>query len=158
MEGFYKNKYLKYKQKYLQGGECQNCAKVGFEQHHGECWHDSFSTIMLFSDDFSEGIQKIFSPDFDAAMRIRKVISRPDVYPKYFLPPNISDTGPEFDKFCGFANTYLTNLNKLYQNELKPLDKRIDAEKLSLSCIAQSFNVNNINRIQEKKYDRYDHG
>ena len=46
MEEFYKNKYLKYKQKYFNGGVCKNCAKVGFEQHRGECWHDAFSTIL----------------------------------------------------------------------------------------------------------------
>lgn len=159
MEVFYKNKYLKYKQKYLlSGGECANCAKIGFQQHHGECWHDSFSTIMLFSDDFSEGIQKIFTSEFDANMRIRRVISKPESYYKYFLPPNIPDSGPDFDKFCSFASTYLSNLNKLFQNELKPLDKRVDAVKISLSCVAQAFNVNNINRIEEKKYDRFDHG
>ena len=112
MEEYYKNKYLKYKQKYLEGGDCTNCAKVGFEQHHSECWHDAFSTIMLFSDNFSEGIQKIFSPDFNAAMRIRRVTNNTEMFPKYFLPPNISDSGDEFEKFCSFANTYLTNLNK----------------------------------------------
>lgn len=159
MEQFYKNKYLKYKEKYLlSGGVCTNCAKVGFQQHNGECWHDSFSTIMLFSDDFSEGIQKIFNPEFDARMRIRFVSTRPDSYPKYFLPPNISDSGPDFQKFCEFSSTYLTNLYKLYVNELKPLDKRIDAKDVSISCVAQTFNVNNINRIEENKYDRYSHG
>ena len=107
----YKNKYLKYKNKYLIGGECKNCAKLGFEQHLGECWHDSFSTLMLFSDDFSEGVQQILTSDFDAAARIRRVLSNPDKYQKYFIPPNISDSGPEFDKFCEFTKTYLMNLN-----------------------------------------------
>jgi len=27
-------------------GVCKNCAKVGFEQHRGECWHDAFSTML----------------------------------------------------------------------------------------------------------------
>ena len=40
--------------------------------------------------------------------------------------------GSDFDKFCEFAKIYLSNLNKLYQNELKPIDKRIDSENLSL--------------------------
>ena len=161
MEEFYKNKYLKYKQKYLDGGVCANCAKIGFQQHHGECWHDSFSTIMLFSDDFSENIQQILSPKdgkFDAVMRIKRVTLNDEKYPKYFLPLNISNSGPDFDKFCEFAKIYLTNLSKLYQNELLSIDKRIDAENLSLTCVAQSYNVNNINRKTYRKFKKNDHG
>jgi len=158
MEEFYKNKYLKYKQKYLlSGGVCANCPKIGFEQHHGECWHDSFSTIMLFSDDFSESIQKIFTPDFDAATRIKRVISKPDLYYKYFLPPNINEASGDFDKFIEYAKTYLTNLNKLYQNEVKPLDKRIDGEQLSISCVSRVYDITNINRITFRKFDKRDH-
>ena len=158
MEEFYKNKYLKYKQKYLEGGKCEHCPKIGFEQHKGECWHDSFSTIMLFSDDFSETIQKIFTPDFSADMRIRKVTSRTDVYPKYFLPPNITDTETDFKKFCEYGKIYLNNLFLLYQNELKPIDKRVDAEKISISCVSRVYDIININRIDEKKFNIHDHG
>ena len=159
MDEYYKNKYLKYKQKYLQGGVCTNCAQVGFQQHHGECWHDAFSTIMLFSDNFSEGIQNIFSRNFDAATRITRVTSKSntDSYPKYFLPLNI-DSDEQFKKFCDFAKIYLSNLYKLYKNELTSPEKRIDAKNLSLTCVAQSYNVNNINRIEERKYYRYNHG
>ncbi len=55
-EQIYKEKYVKYKQKYinlknnLKGGACEKCPIWGFQQHIGECWHDSLSTIMLFSD------------------------------------------------------------------------------------------------------------
>ena len=60
----YKRKYLKYKQKYLnlKGGKlCDICPLKGFNQHSGECWHDSFSMVILFTDDLSDNIQKVFN-------------------------------------------------------------------------------------------------
>lgn len=71
MQDFYKQKYLKYKQKYLSlrdscgylnkidpnkknfnifgGGDC---FKYGLQQHIGECWHDALS-MMLFQSDIT---------------------------------------------------------------------------------------------------------
>jgi hypothetical protein len=57
----YYQKYLKYKNKYLQlrnlaliqnGG--YNCLEYGFQQHAGECWHDALGMIMMQSDLTSE--------------------------------------------------------------------------------------------------------
>jgi len=157
MEGFYKNKYLKYKQKYLEGGECVNCPKIGFEQHYNECWHDSLSTILLFSDDFSESIQNILKPDFDAKMLIKIVQAKPDIYPTYFMPPNINESSGDFDKFIEYAKIYLTNLNKLYQNELKPIKERTDVKNISIACVSRIHDITNINKIQIKKYKRNEH-
>jgi hypothetical protein len=144
--------------KYLEGGVCANCPKIGLEQHQGECWHDSLATIILFSDDFSENIQKLLTSDFDANTRIKRVSANQELYPKYFLPYNISPTGPDFDKFCEVSKIYLSNLNKLYQNELKPIDKRVDTTNLSITCVAQSYNINNINKISQTKFTKHQHG
>ena len=51
-----KKKYLSLKEQ-LGGAKCP---VKGFQQHKGECWHDSVATILLFNDEISEHIQYFF--------------------------------------------------------------------------------------------------
>ena len=73
---------------------------------------------MLFSDDFSETMQRIFTTNFDADARIRRVTSNPDKYPKYFIPPNITDSESELDNFRKYGTIYIRNLNEFFQEVL----------------------------------------
>ena len=67
----YKEKYFKYKNKYLDlkqqyGSACNNCPILGFHQYSkgqfvGTCSNDTFLTLLLYSDDLSENIQNIFN-------------------------------------------------------------------------------------------------
>ncbi len=82
----YYSKYLKYKNKYINlknthqiGGA--NCLKYGYQQHSGECWHDSLSMLMMQSD----GLKDIFIPQL-------KVVNVDDVHRNLvalFAPENI---------------------------------------------------------------------
>mgnify|MGYP003344995432 CR=1 FL=1 len=42
----------------LKAGE-KSCPQKGFVQHHGECWHDSLSMIILFTNELSNNIQEV---------------------------------------------------------------------------------------------------
>lgn len=76
----YKNKYIKYKTKYLQikgqfGGTLEElqrkitytdvkCTNPGdiFHQHEGECWSDSMQMLLCFSDELKSSVQtKLFN-------------------------------------------------------------------------------------------------
>ena len=100
----YKIKYLKYKKKYIDlkmtGGA--NCAKFGFNQHSGECWHDSLSMIFCYCDGIGENIQEIFNTeasftDFITHLELIKLNS--NGIPFELLPPNFElNSGNDFDK------------------------------------------------------------
>ena len=69
----YKQKYLKYKEKYItlknqKGGSKEEieskikkleprCAKTSFSQHVGECWNDALQTLICYSDEIKETVQ-----------------------------------------------------------------------------------------------------
>jgi hypothetical protein len=63
----YKNKYLKYKKKYLElkGGKkiinCDQISDVGFNNTAGTCWNISILTPLLYGDPYSEQIQTILT-------------------------------------------------------------------------------------------------
>lgn len=64
-----KNKLIqkinKYKYKILQlGGHV--CPKIGLENTYGSCWHNSLAMVLLYDDELSEKIQKVFdNENFD---------------------------------------------------------------------------------------------
>lgn len=108
----YKDKYIKYKKKYLElqnqlGGLCQTCPKMGFQQYLGSCLHDSLSTILLYSDNLSENIQKIFD------IIIENFVHHSDFDKTYF---DTNGMIPE-DKFIQYYNILL-NLDKTSKDYL----------------------------------------
>ena len=169
-EQIYRDKYLKYKQKYinlknnLKGGACEKCPIWGFQQHIGECWHDSLSTIMLFSDGICDIIQSIFKNDIETIItQINKNIDENKI-PDYYLPFNIEPSDKDF--FKNEVNEYVRQLYFRYHNESKEvalLDTlKADIKKYpffrqpsldcSLDSIENIFNIVNINNNKPTKY------
>ena len=112
----YKEKYLKYKKKYLQLKGGSNCPKIGFHQHIGECWHDSFLTNILFSDGLSENIQKIFDTTEDYSFNLDDCMKYAlENSPKCMIPLNIEEA--DMDNFLLYARQYIQNVYERYQNE-----------------------------------------
>jgi hypothetical protein len=175
-EQIYRDKYLKYKQKYinlknnLKGGACEKCPIWGFQQHIGECWHDSLSTIMLFSDGICDIIQQIFKNDIETIItQINKNIDENKI-PNYYLPFNIEPSDKDF--FKNEVNEYVRQLYFRYHNESKEvalLDTlKADIKKYpffrqpsldcSLDSIENIFNIVNINNNKPTKYLKDIHG
>ncbi len=89
----YYEKYLKYKQKYinlkLSGGA--TCLKYGFQQHRGECWHDSLSMLIMQSNataDIFESQIKFFIDDKNN-IDMKKLNTHHEYLKSLFTPENI---------------------------------------------------------------------
>ncbi len=171
----YKEKYLKYKQKYinlknnLKGGTCNRCPILGFSQHYEECWHDSLSIIVMYSDGMCDIIQPIFENDIETIItQINKNIDENKI-PDYYLPFNIDPSDKEFLK--NEINQYVRQLYFRYHNESKevalldPLKENIKkypflrqpSLQCSLDSVKNIFNIANINNSNPKKYLETDH-
>ena len=126
LEHMNKNKYLSLRdglnKNKLSGGAI--CPRIGFNQHSGECWNDSFSMIMLYSDYLSDPIQQLFDNDF-----LWNGIYDPNELwieyindfenNKHLLPPNI-ETKEDFNKFLTEGKLYIEQLFNRYHNDKKP--------------------------------------
>ena len=166
----YKEKYLKYKNKYLslkkslkslKGGA--NCPKVGFIQHEGECWHDSLSMVLLYSDGLSEHIQNVFDNNFNVDECIEYAKQNSD---SCLLPKNIK--AKDYDKFIYHARQYISELYSRYMNDKKdfledlllasnpPIDfsrARRNSITETLVCTKSIMDIRNINIKPEFKRD-----
>ena len=115
MDSLFKIKYLKYKQKYLNlktnmlsgmltGGA--KCPTTGFRQHNGECWHDTLSTLLLYTDGIAETVQEIFDDvNFDVDTFVGAIFYKS---PLYMAPFNF-----EFEEeklYLEYAKDYILNL------------------------------------------------
>ena len=190
----YEEKYLKYKSKYLDlkeylskmNGGVIPCPKIGFHQHEGECWHDSLSTLLLFTDGISEDIQDIFNVKDISELQIHgKPIQQLSILdnkliPVRFLPLNFQfEKDEDRKKLISYVKSYLSELYERYKNEKKPTDvskikiatkadKKVQIDKksfyrqesldLSLMCVEGIFNIINHNNIYPKPYERDNHG
>ncbi len=81
-QNFYKEKYLKYKYKYLELKNMYgagNCFNYGFQQHFGECWHDSLTMILFQSDILNkdnELVQNLIELEIDdRTSELKKIFS-----------------------------------------------------------------------------------
>ena len=175
------NKYLKYKKKYLELKGGANCPKIGFHQHIGECWHDAFMMVILYSDGIGEHIQKIFDQTSEYKFDINDLITYNITNTPPFLKPlNISEK--DNDKFYTHSFNYIKNIFDRYENEKlsilppkppvppKPehlknilikkggVRYRRDSINQSLSCNYSSFLLTNINSVQKNPYKDEQHG
>ena len=168
---YYKKKITKYINK-MNGGVCSTCPKYGFQQHLGECWHDAFSMILLYSDNISEQIQHVFDDnfDFDKCAEYAKINS-----PDYLLPLNIE---PEnYEEYVKLCKDYFNNMYLRYNNEklkiftkpkrdhrLRPSSMkggiltRKDSINLTLACTYNSYKLYNINNVSKKNFKMREHG
>ena len=147
----YKNKYLKYKQKYLelkynQKGSAM-CLKYGLQQHHGECWHDSLSMLMLQSNTTSDVfIQNIRENDFDRKKILDK-FSIDNLLNNAFLLPK------------SFYEFYLTNIDAISKKD-PTANKIYNFFKQFLELSIQYINDQKervINRLEhDENLKRYD--
>ena len=117
----YYDKYLKYKQKYL-NLKTQNAGVVkystvkGFNQHLGECGFDAIATALMYSDDMSEVIQ-----DYFIKFSFEPIYKAFKSSPSWLLPYNIDKDNPEmmklFNKEC---INYIVNLRESFKETLRP--------------------------------------
>ncbi len=130
----YKDKYLKLKNKYLIGGS--NCPQVGFHQHINECWHDSFLMIILYSDNFSERLQRLFdSSNFNIDECLRRHI---ELSEQIFIPIQIETSSKlQLLKFEENAKNYIKNIYERYKNE----KRRFTESRLELSLSSDTENI-----------------
>lgn len=169
----YKAKYLKYKQKYLELKGGKICPNVGFHQHIGECWHDSYSMLMLYTDNISDNIQNVlenYTKSFESIEDLVEDIlnfAENNENLKIYLPLNIDSS--VYDKFKKYSRNYITNLFKRYLNEKLKLAKDVIVPKKkkaqemglvrqasfreSLMCTSSVFNILNLNNLEKKEID-----
>jgi hypothetical protein len=164
---YYKMKYLKYKQKYINKKNKQiggaQCHRAGFNQHLGECSNDSFSMIMLYSNNLSEPIQELFN---DVFLDSSGEWNPPDEWKdyiidfennKHLLPPNI-ETKKDFDIFIAEGSNYIKQLFDRYHNDKKAkiIDygiKKIDKIRKELTNKMLSKKQKDTTSIIQKQQD-----
>lgn len=137
----YYQKYLKYKNKYLQlrnlaliqnGG--YNCLQYGFQQHQGECWHDALGMIMMQSDltseEFIKNIKEInvntkhqeLTTMFTGANLDKNAYLLPFEFYLYYLKNkdkpdnNITEV---INKFLRLSKEYISNHKQRVENRIK---------------------------------------
>jgi hypothetical protein len=164
----YKNKYLKYKNKYFKlkhligSAVCEKCPKLGFIQHSGECWHDSFSMIVLFTDDLSTDIQYYFNQWLSNPGMIDSYLE--SIFTnyeeqKYLLPSNINFITEEIKRNIIL---YVKQLFERYKKEFLYHDERDEVKigelrqlslDTSLQCVKTSYDFYNINALDKLKHE-----
>jgi hypothetical protein len=119
----YKDKYLKYKSKYLQLKEILeggvNLPQIGLQQHAGECWNDTISTLLLYNNTTGDIIQNIFDTyTIEEIFRIIDENLHSRKIPSCFFPINIEESNEsEFNYFVRESKEYIRNLYNRYKNE-----------------------------------------
>ena len=170
----YEQKYLKYKEKYvklkeiLYGGVKE--PQIGFQQHSGECWNDTISTILLYNHTIGDIVQNIFDN-----FTLEKIFEIIDInvssgrIPPCLLPINIEESNIEvYESFILESKDYIKNLYKRYKNESLEIPK-LDAEEKpilipgglqrqcsfieSLRSVRSIININNINTNKIYNFD-----
>ena len=169
----YKIKYLKYKNKYLnlktnikqKGAKlCEKCPVKGFIQHSGECWHDSYSMMILFSNDISDDIQDKFNEWLEDDTQIETYLESiyNDLSRNILLPFNIDVLTPELKLDI---KQYIIYLFARYQKELIYTTELISqkenkiplhieglirqiSQDASLSCVHYLYNIISNNTSQ----------
>jgi hypothetical protein len=173
----YKEKYLKYKRKYLELKGGAKCPFIGFYQHRGECWHDSFTMILLYSDGLSEHIQQIFNTTEDYKFDYEDCITYAINNNKFMLPINIEEK--DYEVFFKNSINYIRQLYSRYMNDklpilpkqrpplpnikqIEPSFKRFRRNSIneSLACVNYIYKITNINMSDFKRinYTHIDHG
>ena len=163
----YYDKYLKYKQKYIDlkeyiGGSVpkiqdkMECYEKAYKQHAGECWNDAIQTIITFSKPFHK-FQKISDPN---KYNFNTLYSQSITTRSHLIPFNISDD--KLIDFNTFLKTYINNLVKRFNNVKSANSKKIDvneSDKNSITCAMSGISISNINKqlLYEKK-SRGNHG
>lgn len=119
--------------------------------------------VILFTDDLSDNIQKIFNSWLKDDSVINEYFDKIflDDSRKILLPPNIDDLS---DELKHIIKTYIISLYERYKNEIKKYEySTFEQEKrrlirkhstsMSLQCVNYSFELVKINRIYKEKYD-----
>ncbi len=165
------NKYLKYKNKYLQlknqlsqsGGAY--CPVKGFQQHEGECWHDSTITVLLFCNGISEKMQELFdSGEFNVKKCLGIARDRVRIF-EFLLPLNININPEELAKMFEYAGEYLDNLYRRYLNIKLPIRRanpedegevidRVVSAETSITCSINSLSIANMNYLRSREITR----
>jgi hypothetical protein len=170
----YKNKYLKYKLKYLkliqssgnisEGDFKHNCFTKIFENYEGECWNDSIQTILTFTEPFIN-IQKKAIINYNSSIEflVDQIIenafrNRLHLKPLHLnYSNNIKDLKAidrENDNtFKQYIRGYIVRLlkrfkilyNKKYSNQI--ITKQINDENLSITCALNALKFSEINKI-----------
>jgi hypothetical protein len=160
----YKNKYLKYKNKYLElknelfGGDI-TCPEVGFLQHSGECWNDTTSMILLFSDIIGDKIQLLLNLEpieFEEQIKLYIEYSIKNL-PEFLAPYNIEKSFFNNYDYKSKVKSYFINIYNRYKNKLDYLKSEIIQKQMSTSlsyiCVEKLIDLFNYNNITPLTYD-----
>jgi ankyrin repeat protein len=152
----YKQKYLKYKNKYLQlkqrGGTKEEieakikkleprCSKTSFSQHKGECWNDALLTLVCYSDEIKESVQnKLLNLTPREIIDLAYYNNR-----EKYLPPIYRRSSTDYEQQI-IASKFEKRLIKYLTLLQQRLCMHIDGEKPicileeGSSCILEDFN------------------
>jgi hypothetical protein len=94
------------------------CPTTGYRQHEGECWHDSFSTILTFGNFIGDTLQQMFDQIPNAVefeRHITHYIIRNHDRNKIFLPFFIDDATVQ--QYFTISIEYIKSLYIRYKNQ-----------------------------------------
>jgi hypothetical protein len=172
----YKNKYLKYKQKYLelkynQKGSAM-CLKYGLQQHHGECWHDSLSMLILqsniTSDIFIQNIRKInldhkkILDKFSIDNLLNNAFLLPTLFYDFYLT-NIDAISKKdvtakkiYKYFEDFFKLSIQYINDQKERVINRLDHDEDLKRYEMTDIRTLY-PEGVNEIKQQLYSQYEY-
>jgi hypothetical protein len=141
----YKDKYIKYKNKYLTLKNTKSnllygsgrCFNYGFQQHRGECWHDSLSMLLFQSDKLNQNdeyLNAIQSLDVEKKyLELKKLFISPELlktnayklphfiyayYLKNISVRDIQDIQDKINKFLELSRNYMSSQKIRVTNRL----------------------------------------
>jgi len=154
----YKQKYLKYKKKYLELKGGSICSKSPLHQHSGECWSDSIQAIFLYHDLFSDEIQKLMylfyinKEDIMVQYLLNLIKYKKDNIYHSLVNINMDDDDAR-DKFIEYAKIILKNISMRFINRVITEEIQENIEKHNREDIFQiiktklDFKVEQINNL-----------
>jgi len=156
----FKEKYLKYKNKYLllKGGLiCHNNPNT---QHLGECWHDNIVTQFIYGELIGEQVQRIILERIDKNdyyEYVADLINKAKRSEQIFLLLNFDLENEEDTRFLERnLALYLKNVALRFErlNKLSPIKRQQSAYDMSKSCVIHLFKLFNRNRIQRQHFNK----
>ena len=176
----YKNKYLKYKLKYLKliqsSGNIpeeefkHNCFTKIFENYQGECWNNSIQTLLTFTEPFIKMQKKaIINYNSTIEFLVDRMILDAFTNRLHLKPLHLKEVDIDNDNiFKQYIRGYIIRILKrfkiIYNTNYPNLrnTKQISDENLSITCALNALKFSEINKIiinnNNKNRNRNNHG
>jgi len=125
------------------------CNDIGFHQHIGECWHDSFNMIFCFSDGIKEYTQKVlYNLEPNEMIEIALSFNKDKIIP-YIFKYNKSS----YDDFIEKVIEYLQLLKDRFTNHYNHITGRSTPIQRSISNVCGVNSANNIIKLSNINRD-----